>query len=113
MKKILASIFLTLLPSVVYAAAPTDFKEFIELLLRIIQNFIGILFASLTVGLVYGVVLFMINSDNEKKREEIKGYLLYGVMAAVVTLGMWGFIAILNSTVFGGAVGIPQLSPPS
>ena len=113
MKKFIFTILASSAPFLALAAAPTDFKSVIELFLKIIQNFIAILFVSLTVGILYGVVLFMINSDNEKKREEIKGYLLYGVTAAVVTLGLWGFIEILNSTIFGGAIGIPQLSPPS
>lgn len=113
MKKYLIAIIPLTSPLVVFAAAPTDFKEFIELVLKVLQNFIGIGFASIAVGMVYGVVLFLLNSDNDKKREEIKGYLMYGVIASVVTLGLWGFIEILNSTVFGGAVGIPQITPPS
>jgi|GEM_PF-2466064 len=113
MKKFLIITPLFLFPFVAAAVAPGTFKDVVELMLKVLQNFIGIFFASMAVGMVYGVVLFMINSDNEKKREEIKGYLLYGIIAFVVALGFWGFIEIINFTVFGGAVGIPQISPPS
>lgn len=112
MKKNLFTCILLASPLRVFAAAPTNFKEVIELMLKVLQNFIAIGFASIAVGMIYGVVLFMINSDNDKKREELKGYLTYGVIASVVTLGLWGFIEILNSTIFGGTIGIPQISPP-
>lgn len=104
---------LALTPSAASAAAAANFKEFAEFLLIIIQNLISILFAAMTVGLIYGVVLYFINSDNEKEREKIKGYLLYAVMGIIAVMGLWGFIALLNSTVFGTAVGIPYISKPS
>ena len=111
---IIGSLAALFLPTLVFALAPpTDFKEFIELLLNIIQNLIAILFASIVIGMLYAVMIYMINSDNEKKREQIKPYLIYGVIGLSVCMGLWGFIGILNSTVFGGAIGIPLISPPA
>ncbi len=101
------------LPSIAFAAAAANFKELAEFFLIVIQNLISIMFAAMTVGLLYGVVLYFINSDNEKKREEIRGYLVYGVMAVIAVMGLWGFIALLNSSFFGTAVGIPYISKPS
>lgn len=95
-------------------AAPASFKEFAELAVQILQGFIALLFASLAVGLLYGVVLFFANADNEQKRSEIKQYLLWGVIGVVVVMGIWGILALLRESIFGtGVVGIPQLSAPS
>lgn len=101
------------LPTLAFAA-PASFKEFAELAVRILQSFIALLFASLAVGLVYGVVLFFANADNEQKRSEIKQYLLWGVIGVIVVMGIWGILALLRESIFGtGVVGIPQLRAPS
>jgi hypothetical protein len=105
-------LFLFTLPSLASAAAPTDFKEFVELLLRIIQNTIGILMTAIVVGILYAIVLYMVNSDDVKKREEIKGYLIYAVIGLSVIMTLWGIIAIFTSTL-GWGIGIPQLTEPS
>jgi succinate dehydrogenase/fumarate reductase cytochrome b subunit len=95
-------------------AAPANFKEFAAFIVTVLQNIIGILFASLAVGLLYGVVLFLANADNEKKRAEIKSYLLWGVIGIIVVMGIWGILALLHESVFGtGTIGIPQISPPT
>jgi small-conductance mechanosensitive channel len=108
MKKLIGIILVTL-PQMAFAVtAPTDFKSFAEMLLVLLQNLISFLFIAMIVGLLYGVLLYMINSDNEKKREQLKGYLLYGVIALFVVVSLWGILAILAGT----GVGIPQLSPP-
>lgn len=104
---------LSLLPTLASAAAAANFKELAEFFLIVIQNLISILFVAMTVGLVYGVVLYFINSDNEKEREKLRGYLVYAVMGIIAVMGLWGFIALLNSSVFGTAVGIPYISKPS
>lgn len=107
--------FLAVAPSHANAApaTPTDFKSFIELFLAVLQGFISLMFASLAVGILYGVVLYMINADNEKKRTEIRGYLVYAVVGIAVVMGLWGILALLNDTIFGGAVGIPFISAPT
>jgi hypothetical protein len=72
------------LPFIAYAQAFTDFLSFGEFVLRILGGVIAILFALSALGLLYGVVLFFANSDNEAKREQIKGYLLWSVIGIAV-----------------------------
>lgn len=96
------------------SAAPANLKELATLIVKILQNVVAVLFASLAVGLLYGVVLFLANSDNEKKRTEIKSYLLWGVIGIIVVMGIWGILGIFRESIFGtSAVGIPQISPPT
>ncbi|OGZ05246.1 MAG: hypothetical protein A2845_02945 [Candidatus Lloydbacteria bacterium RIFCSPHIGHO2_01_FULL_49_22] len=114
MKKFIFATLVFCSPLITFAATtPTDFKSFVELLLGVLKNIISIFFAALIAGLVYGIALYMMNSDNEKRREEIKPYLLWAIIGIAVVLGMWGLIGILNSTLFGGSFGIPFLSTPS
>ena len=103
-------IALMLLPTLVFAQT---FKDFADSFIAVIKGFINILFVSLGVGLAYGVLLYFINSDNEKKREEIKGYLLWGVIGITVVFGLWGFIQIFCDTLEWCDAGIPYISPPA
>ena len=99
-------------PMVALAAAPTTFKEAAMLVVGILKGIAELLFASLAVGLLFGVILYFVNADNESKREQIKGYLFWGVIGISVVFGMWGIVGILASTL-GWGVGIPFISPPS
>ena len=78
----------------------------------ILKGLAGVIFASLVVGIILGVVMFMANSENEKKREEIKGYLLWAIIGIAVVFGLWGILAILSATMGWGDVGIPIIRPP-
>ncbi len=116
MKKFLTYVFLLLslllVPDVVFAQA-TTFRDLSGVLVQFIKGIISILFASLGVGLLYGVVLYFMNADNEKKRQEIKGYLLWGVIGIIVVFGMWGLIQILCDTLSWCTAGIPIITPPA
>ncbi|MDO8521142.1 MAG: hypothetical protein Q7S52_03435 [bacterium] len=93
--------------------APTNLKEFAELTVRILQNISGILFVSLSVGLIFGVVLYLFSTPSEKRRSEIREMLLWGVIGIIVVVGIWGILALLRASFGLGDVGIPQISPPS
>lgn len=112
-KLICALTTITLLPFVASAQAPGTFREAADLFVQIIKGIINILFALLAVGLLYGVVLYFLNSDNERKRTEIKGYLFWGVIGITVAFAIWGILGILLATFGWGAAGIPLISPPS
>src|SRR4051812_35001872 len=116
MKKLPAKLALVtafvLLPALAYAA-PANFRDFSSILIAVIKGFIRLLFVSLAIGLSYGVVLYFINGDNEQQRENIKGYLLWGVIGIVVVFGLWGILAILSATLGWGGVGIPFIRPPA
>ncbi|MEK7118690.1 MAG: hypothetical protein AAB869_03705 [Patescibacteria group bacterium] len=107
-----ATQFALVAPTLAFAAAPTDFKEFAEFAVKVLQNIIGILFASLAVGLLYGVILYLFSSPSEKRRSEIKEMLLWGVIGIIVVMGIWGILGILRESLFGtSTVGIPFINP--
>jgi FtsH-binding integral membrane protein len=111
-RRILLSLFIALTPLVVFAQSPSTFRELAGLFIKIMKGVINIFFALLAVGLVYGVVLYFANADNERKRTEIRSYLLWGVIGIVVVFGLWGILAILSNSLGWGAVGIPIIRPP-
>ena len=92
--------------------APGTFRDVIMLIISLVRGLIGILFASLIVGLLFGVVKYMLAYDDSKAREKIRPFLLWGVIGVVVAFGMWGFVGILSSTFGWNSVGIPLLTPP-
>ena len=115
MKKIFPSILLLLsTPRSVFASGPTSLRDVAELFLKIMLNITDILFALLSVGMIYGVIVYFINSDNEREREKIKGHLLWGIIGIVVVFGIWGIVSIMRYSIFGNTTsGIPQIAPPT
>jgi len=94
------------------AQAPSTFRQFGELVVRIVKYGVILLFVSLGVGLAYGVVVYLAHADDAKMRETIKSYLLWGIIGIAVVFGLWGILAILSNTLGWGTVGIPLISPP-
>lgn len=93
-------------------AAPTTFRDIAALFVRAINGFATIIFSSLVIGMIYGVILYIVNADNEKTRTEIKGYLMWGIIGIAVLLSLWGIINILSYTLGWGDTGIVFISPP-
>lgn len=108
-KTIPAALFL--LPLVV--SAQSTFKDLAEIFIQIVKGLVALVFASLAVAMAYGVVVFLLNADNEKKRMEIKGYLLWGIIGITVVFGLWGILQILTDTMGWGTAGIPIIQPPA
>ncbi|OGZ06191.1 MAG: hypothetical protein A2762_03195 [Candidatus Lloydbacteria bacterium RIFCSPHIGHO2_01_FULL_54_11] len=112
-RHLFATLFLAFAPVFAHAATPANLREFAELVIKILQSVAGILMVSLSLGLLWGVILFFANADNAEKRESIKGYLLWGVIGITVVVGIWGIIALLSATFGWSSIGIPQISPPT
>jgi hypothetical protein len=56
------------------------------------------LFVAITVLVfVWGLVVFIRNSDDEKKVAEGKRFMLWGLVALFVMVGVWGIIELLQS----------------
>jgi hypothetical protein len=92
---------------------PAAKRDYIQGSQELIKGAVNILFVSLSVGVAYGIALYFINSDNEQKREQIKGYLLWAVIGLAVTFGLWGIIQIFCDTLSWCTAGIPLIRPPA
>ncbi len=60
---------------------------------------IPLIFALALAAFVWGVVqFFILNSDEEAKREQGKQFIIWGIVALAVMLSVWGLVKILGNT---------------
>jgi len=72
---------------------------------------IPLIFALAVVMFVWGVVQFVINSDEEAKKAKGKQFMIWGIIALTVMISVWGLVSVLGNT-FGINTGfIPQVRP--
>jgi heme/copper-type cytochrome/quinol oxidase subunit 2 len=109
--KIITAIFLAT-PLLAFAGAPATFKNVIEFFIAMLSGVFAVMFSLLVVGLLYGIVLYFVHSDNESKKQELRGYLLWTIIGIAVVVSLWAILRVLGNTV-GVTVGIPLLRPPS
>ncbi len=57
---------------------------------------------------LWGMVQYIRNADNEKKREESKKFIYYGIIGLTVMVAVWGIVRIVTGT-FGFGNTVPQL----
>jgi hypothetical protein len=95
-------------------AGSPKFQDVLCYITKIINNsIIPLIFAVATVMFVWGVVqFFVLNSDEEKKREQGKQFMIWGIIALAVMLSVWGLVGILGSTFGIGTSILPQVTPP-
>ncbi len=113
LKKTLGILFTFSVPILVSAqiSTPTTFKEFIILLISIVQLAIPVVAALTMLVFFWGLAKFIFHADNEDKIEEGRKMMFWGVIAIFVMFSVWGLIAFLNNSVFSGGVGIPEIQP--
>ncbi len=93
---------------------PTSFVTVLDILLFfkciITVSIIPLLFAIAIGVFVWGIVQYIKNAADSKKREEGRNFMIYGVVSIFVIVSMWGLVGFLRNTFFGGtgAVFLPR-----
>jgi uncharacterized membrane protein YidH (DUF202 family) len=64
----------------------------------IINPVIALMFAIAIIFFLYGVVEFIMNSDNEDKRSEGRKHMVWGVIGLFVMLSTFGIMSLLANT---------------
>lgn len=65
----------------------------------IIQNgVVPLIFAIAMVMFIWGVVQYVINSDEEAKKAKGKQFMIWGIIALTVMIGVWGLVGIVGNT---------------
>jgi fumarate reductase subunit D len=54
-----------------------------------------------TVIFLYGVVKYVASGGDEKKVEEARKMIMYGVVALAAMLAVWGFVGVIVGAIFG------------
>jgi hypothetical protein len=89
---------------------PTRLGELFNYVTCIISSsVIPLIFALALAMFVWGVVQYVINTQDEAKREKGKQFMIWGIIALTVMVCIWGLVAVLGNT-FGINTGfIPQV----
>lgn len=96
------ALVLFILPVVALAATPTSFAGFVDLIIGILNQIVGLVFVLVFVFMLWKLVdVWIINVDDEKKRTGGKSIALTAVLVFVLMLLTWGIVAMIRSSVFG------------
>ena len=72
------------------------------------RSIIPLLFALAIAMFIWGVIQYVINTDEEAKKQKGKMFMIWGIIALAVMVSVWGLVGILRNT-FGIENVIPQL----
>ena len=67
-------------------------------LFGLLGYFIAITFLLATFYFLWGVFKYIVNYENEGKRQESREFMMYGVIALFVMASVWGLVKILENT---------------
>lgn len=77
------------------------------------SSVIPLIFALATVIFIWGVVQYVINSDEEAKKEKGRQFMIWGIIGLAVMISVWSLVGILSNTVTGKNINVlPQVRPP-
>lgn len=110
MKKI-SFLFIALLavfPAATFAEV-TDFKSLMQLFVNLLGSVMGLLYMAAFVAFFWGIALFILNTNDDKKRQEGKTWMLWSIIALFVMITIWGLVGLLVNTVGVNPLIIPQL----
>ncbi|MEK7113908.1 MAG: hypothetical protein AAB873_03730 [Patescibacteria group bacterium] len=90
----------------------TPNTKFIDLVGFVICNInrgiIPLIIAVAMLTFIWGVVRFVINTDNETAQTKGKDMMIWGIVGLTAMFAVWGLVKILGTT-FGIEYAIPQL----
>ena len=89
--------------------APTTFQQLMQLFINLMGQAMGVLYAAAFAVFFWGVVLFILNTDDDTKRAEGKQWMMWGVIALFVMITLWGIVEVLVGTFHLSSTVIPQL----
>ena len=87
----------------------TDFRSLMQLFLSLLGTFMSLLYAAAFVTFFWGVVLYIFNTDDSKKRADGTNWMVWSVVALFVMVTLWGIIGLFTRTVGISSILIPQL----
>ncbi|MDP2788920.1 MAG: hypothetical protein Q8O46_02615 [bacterium] len=78
----------------------------------IAKTIIPLIFALAVVMFLWGVVQYVINDGKEEKKEDGKKFMVWGIIALTVMIGVWGLVGILGRTFGLNTTVLPWVTPP-
>lgn len=96
-KKLIALVGLGAVFAPFLAFAQTTLSTMISTASGIVNMVIPVLIALAIVFFIYGIVMYVISSDEEGKKKA-KSHIIYGIIGLLIIVAMWGLVAIINTT---------------
>lgn len=102
MQKISYLLFIMLvMPSVVFGA-PKDFSSLVDVVIDLVGTLTTIVFVLTVFAIVWGVIKgWIIQGAEEEGVENGKKVAFVGIIVLVITVSLWGILAILKGSLFG------------
>ncbi len=96
-------LFLALLtyPSEAFAAAPKNFSELAEMVVRLIDTATGVLIVLGFVVYFWGISENILKFEDDPEKR--KAYFFWGLLVLFVMVSIWGIIGLLENTLFGSS----------
>lgn len=104
--------------STLAATAPRNVADLIGIFTNILLLAVPIVFSLTLFVFFWGLTkFFFFSGDNDEARADGRRLMVWGTIALFVMLSIWGFIRILQDTLFGGRGGgimdAPVTKPPA
>ena len=91
-------------------AANTKFQDLATYITCILsKSIIPLIFAVATVVFIWGVVQYVINSDDEGKKEKGRSFMIWGIIGLTVMISVWGLVNVVGNTFNLNTKFVPQL----
>lgn len=99
----------SLLPQIASAQAVSTFGQLVGKIYGMLSSLVPLI-VSLTVIVFLWGIFKLVSSNSEDARKDAIKVITFGVVALFVMISVWGLVAILSNTFFGGStLFIPQL----
>ena len=83
----------------IYAQAQAEnIQELITSVGGLIATATGVLFGLALLAFLWGLTIFIFNAGNEKKLEDAKRLMFWGIIVLFVTFSIWGIVQFLQTT---------------
>ena len=100
---------LSLFPQAAFAQGRNTFQGLVARIYDLLASLVPLIISLTLVYFLWGIFK-LVQSNSEDARKDAINIITFGVIALFVMVSVWGFVAILSNTFFGGQVLlIPQL----
>ena len=110
MKKIFSFLALAfIIPWNASAQAATDLRSLLQVFINLLGVLMTVLYAAAFVAFFWGIVQYILNTDNPTERQKGTQWMIWSVVALSVMVSLWGIVGILIRTFGLTPQVIPQL----
>jgi hypothetical protein len=103
-----AVLTLSLAPSLASAQAITSFEGLVGKIYGMVASLVPLIVSLTLIVFLWGIFQ-LVRSNSEDSRKDAIKIITFGIVALFVMVSVWGLVAILSNTFFGGGIYIPQL----